>query len=1413
MIGRVLRFIAILLGLVAPASAEPATDHPIAGVWDVVSQDRALGRVNGWVKIAEDERSARVTLVHPVSGKEHILASRRFDRVGGRLTIDLEGAWPGAEGSTGLPFGKAISLADGAPGAAGDRTAALRLGKAEGTAAVQAPEVPESGLVTLEMEIGDNAISGIWEQRVIAETGRDPNGGGRIGAFGYAQDGTGQGIQQGTESWIRAAPEIFYSAVAADQMAIAEYLVPYHPDPWSRSPDSTARPEDPRRYIVVFGENLPTEIGEAVELESLSPGVSYKLQARGSDLRAGGSIHLDFVLADLERKSRLEIDGQPVIAPALLERLRDAEKMILRADLGDAVLPGIKGFTLNGAEGVWALRYGDYTADLAFVRPIGETVTDSISTAIAPEPVAIEVRSTTDLRLEAIPLIVGVEGQIRLLGGRREILAERVPPDPDALAAFEEEQARRRKLGLDPPKQTFVWRTPPLALVPAQEMNDPNVVPSVPPGSDRRIAVGTGSSVEVSAAIASLVELVPKIAVLNVAMSPAEVAAAEGTTTNNNLTWPRAVASAKTCAGIPVGPTDERLQTPVYTFSEWLWTEISWQVFRQHGYSAVADWLTKQIGLDTEWWFGRTDPDVEYTVNVMLGDHAAMLLLRDLFVERMPEQLAYLQGLDTDEDLIAFRTRLRPLLRSGTDHPIGDLEVLGPNGEPDYFFASFIDSYAEETYGLKGAALEAWRLQTTRQALSSYIVAVAEAEEFAAGVEACDIESLLELTAFGFDALSRDMLTRLVTDEVPAGAEGLHWRADRTARAYVQGLALLGGAVRALWDLNDADTARFQIALAVGTLIGGGGAYLLGVEVFELEALLFVLDLVDLAFAVRDEIFVPLIVDNRSVEFARGANAVLGPGRYQDDIVLQTEWYEVLPAFVVNALSSVGGIADAPRLLSQARQARLGKKLLGGAGDAMELAGEEVAVGRLIGGSDVGDTAVRAASTDDIDAAAFVRLSDDERNAIGFAMADAARLEARVGFEALTSAERRALALADAIRGPPGALPDWARGLDLSTYERLRPLHRRNDVQKLALEEPARLSKVLDEPSGFDVLRGEPFENIEVLEKAVAREAKRIKEPVPGVYDAAGPAVKKVDGYTIMGDGDGGLDIADTGNVLGVSDNRIFQNGQEVASYERTLVQLPPDQGGGKQIVLKYAKLEEGAPSFFADVTTPLVPGRGTPVTTFFNLRAFHDLKIAYADPDLTQIKLDNVLNLQNSAQIAWLEKTYGPFAERHFDRLYSVRYAETALNQAGFRIKRVRLDPHGDQAYNFNLSFLKRGFFRGSPEEADTMLKAYGLETTGMIKTGHNIIIDVEPIDAFDPNATAILDLDLPPLPDPNETAILPAFDPPGTGLDDTAVLPAFDPPGVDLPAANDNLPVLPPIEFDLPAGAPPFGSEAGTN
>lgn len=1344
----------------APRATKALPD--LAGTWLIGFVDDRAGLVEGKAIVSEDETKAQIYFDHPVTGEPiryFDVPLRRKDRT---LSLSLDKTWPGAPGYE-LPMS---GLRAEMPGS----SIALTLG--EGKASVPARPAPSPApRIEISLQAASEGLVGRWRQEVSPQTGRDAEGGGRIGDLSLAHDGSGRAFMSELEAWQRPEARIELVVPLNDQLASNE-AGPAYPYPW----DSDGRPlrsgveqsNLQSRRLMVIGENLPTETLEPVTFGASSltdlftgqddgpPPVEYSLFARQSEMNE--PTRKTYFDEGWERARDL-IEGyaraEGRSPDAIIAQLKQKDVLLVDATAQPGTLPGPTGIMVNGAEGVWDLAFGNFEADITFVRPAPGQFAAPLRVAYAPELVYVEIRSKTDMPFSDIPVFIGVNGEFRVFGATREILATRLHMSDEDRDLLEAAKAEREATGLDTSDMQVmhVWRTPPIALLPVAETGNSALIPDVPQGPFR-IGVNTGDRLQATSAAAGWVRLNPVTAGLVVAASPAEAAIAEGAGAQApNLTWPRAVYQAKLCAAPSLADdrrteagrlddratyaasTNEGLSVEAYTITEYAYTEIPWALYRAEGIGPVADYITRSIGLDTSFWFGRTDPDVEYTLRINVGDHAAMLMLRDVFVEKMDQQLAEYRQISSTREIEAFAARIRAPILSTKDDPIGDIEIPSPDGGEITYWRTLLDENMERDYGLTGEALKRYRLQAATNVLAAYIEAMSETRQTAAAIEACDVWELLELTSDTFDGIAGHAAERVMTFGAVAGREAsavaagdTSWRLDPIAYSYIKGVGLLGDAARALEEFDDADTTRFQIAASIGTLGVQGGAYLVGYRSVTLGLIILGFDVVDIIWSLPD--LLPLVRADPEIRFAQGAAVLLGPGRYDRALASSPDMELVLVNSVLTALGASSAIVEGPQLVSQYRKISEGNRLI-----------DPVLFERYLARQAGANADTVADDGRRLTAASYDALSDADKELVSAAVAQAESrrrffdlTSGRAGTRGLTPTEIKALALADEIRGAPA--PAWAAALGDASYNRIRKIANRPDVRAMIEASPSGLRDLIASDRGRAILAAEPFDDIAGFRRAVEQDTRRIREPVDGVYADAGNRVSEIDDYSLtdtVSEPDA-WETASEGYIL-FSRTELSADRAQVAEWSRKLIDArrinDPNLAGGELVLeMAYAKIED-ASSFLEGVRTPLIDGRGTPTNAYMNVRAFHNLGIGFADPRLTHVKLATVQNVNTSVQLRWLEKQFGelPVSAPEYNELFSVKYAETALNQAGFRIKAVSVKTPNSVPGMTAAYISEGGYFTSRNYSLDEYLRKYGVAPDERITSGHDIYIEVEPI------------------------------------------------------------------------------------
>lgn len=966
----------------------------LTGHWKVTYQDKLLGRVDGTAVINHYQTEARVKLIHPQNGNTYEFNSTEFSRNGNELKLTLKGHWPGALDQQDPPLGAKLELPAAKP-------LTLSLGNASADFAVAPPDESEQQEIKLSLTLSEKSLSGIWSQKVRADTGRTSQNSGRTGQYTYLNDGSGQAEQQGAEFWYRPETKIRFVIPVSDQLSVNEIGGARYPYPWDENGKAIKSYPINHRLLFILGDGIPTEVGDPVKLESLNPDIEYQVYAKQYRFDDKITIEPTVKTAWQHIERKFYSAGKTAQAVKAVETLRELDGILVRVKIKPGASWGETGFKLNNSEAVWTLKYGDHVADLNIVRPVNDVVTEATDYLFAPERIQFELRTQAHLPgINRIPLVIGIDEKIQTFSlapassadkkakaqETRKLMAFRLPVSEREL----ERVQAAKKAGNKSAKPTVVFRTAPLALLTS---NEPDLMPKIP--SDRRLTVQPGNIVQARVATPGLITTTRGISRAQVLDSPASiaptVAAKQGReNVDNNLTWLRAITQAAQCHDIPVtGPTltllrdkpghpdvSTLLHKKVYAITDWLWTEIPWAAFRLSGgeevlklpgkisdasglsdvldtageyySSAVGERTNKAYkvlrttGLGVKWWFGRTDPDVSYSVNVLLGDHTAMLMVHDAFTELMRNQLHDLKKIKTEKQLWSFRKSVEGPIAVTDNHPVGDLKVKTPSsagGKTEtWFFYSYIDDAIIKDYNIEGDQLRNWQLQATREALSKYITAIEEALKRAEETDTCDVEAMIDLTTHGQDNVQRYLMGRLVTTAQSNANQGTQWKADHTARSWVLGLNILGGAVKAQENLNEQDTQLFLLATALGTAGAGAGAGLLGMEAATLAPLIEIIEEITFFYEILHE-WDGYVDDKRELNFALGASAVIGPRRFQQAVDEDTWWFWRVYALSFNLIDFVDTTdwADVAkklfggrRLVSESASIKLGNELISG---------------------------------------------------------------------------------------------------------------------------------------------------------------------------------------------------------------------------------------------------------------------------------------------------------------------------------------------------------------------------------------------------------------------------------------------------------------------------------------------------
>ena len=577
--------------------------------------------------------------------------------------------------------------------------------------------------ITLEFKLsGDHHMGGRWMYTADPVTKRDTRGYGRHGRV--YRDADGRVISQGYEHWRRKQPVIYGVFPIENQLAY-DHGVPAYRYPFGDPPLDTGH----QRYLFIFGENLPTRFKDPVSItndDAIRYGNPLKMEGRDGNV---------FTRDLYDRGFKKLLESLP---DSVHDRARLHDALIIRADLNPQTLPGYHTFTLNGVEAGWLLQFSDNTARAGFTRavrqPTGIPRHEWTQDLFLPEDIYIDVRTNVALPVEEIAVTVGVDGRIANLTGSSKIIARRVDGE------------------------TKTYRTKAVTLKEGTYTKEK---------TDHTLYVQPSSTVTVSIAQPGLISIDPPPGEATVWASPQELRITAQPTPALTDRMPSLIGAAPTA----IPDTGE------------------WKVYLKKAYACSnntkdIDWST----LDREQSEKLVERIVfsweEVSTRVDIGDHAAMIYLRQTFLGMLQERYQELDKIKDFSTVLAFRRYIEPYV-GNTNFPIGDIAVQDVNGAPITFAETFLENGLGTSHrhgGFHEKRYQEWLLKVTRYAIEQMQADLIKAHEHASTVNVCDVEDLLQLTAPGFQNVTQLGLSRLMefeTDPSQTPQWKPHYRAPR----------------------------------------------------------------------------------------------------------------------------------------------------------------------------------------------------------------------------------------------------------------------------------------------------------------------------------------------------------------------------------------------------------------------------------------------------------------------------------------------------------------------------------------------------------------------------------------------------------------------------------------------------------
>jgi hypothetical protein len=737
-----------------------------------------------------------------------------------------------------------------------------------------------------KMECGQPVITGKWYP----------------GSFKWSEklDASGQPIESSrkvTDVGRGTAVELRYTrrpaaivdvAVLENQTREDALGKPYYVYPFQQGADDTGAALS-TRTLLAYGIDLPRTRDGRIVVTSEDPHVEYLVLA----------VQRDWELSPgLEERVKLgrqiaRMAHRPEFAPEI-DRM---DAVLLRATLKRGVLPGMKGFTLNGSGASWPLIFGDGVAHVTFARagngsvaPPGDLEAGNVTATqhlFKPERTFLEVRTEAPFPLNAIALKVGVRsgpGEYRPItwNGSTTIVANRVRGS------------------------TNVYRTPAIELVP------PGAAPADQAGA--YFLPTDGDSALATVADPWLFRADPAAASL--LSQPGDL----GHTFQYYL---RRAAMIDEIDPLPdLSTLDGWRQlsgkkattlTNIAILSGYLWPKKkpkSWQRELVEGYLKVHYPLVHLAV--------RADDTIQ-SVDVSVAEHAALLFFRDTFLTQMDQAIGKLQAVVDDykrnPDSAALRGARDYLKAFGWDDDIFRLvKVQCPGSIADCSLPyALSDSFLEKTFPKDMAAADRWSLVATAQGLTNLIQAAAEARDKAKGLAETDVEGMLKILGRNYEPLLAAVSSRLMVQD-----QNGKWVPDLAALYSLKELHQLTDAMVAQEELARADrVAILKVAMAASVLVAAPA--LIAEEAVAATTVSWGLFGTNAVGDVAEAYF-----NLPDMKFAFGASLALGAEQLNAaQIKSDTVFYQTLSSLIVSGVVNGGAEALGPILATSKSAAEI----------------------------------------------------------------------------------------------------------------------------------------------------------------------------------------------------------------------------------------------------------------------------------------------------------------------------------------------------------------------------------------------------------------------------------------------------------------------------------------------------------
>ncbi len=1236
--------------------APPPADlvQRLQGTWQITYEDEALGFVTGSVYLNPDLGIANFKLRHPNTSAESELAARSVAVDGWDVVLELPPGSPSVAAEA-IPVGSPVGS-----GAA----IQLALGESElNVARTSTSPVTDGVKLRLRYDAESDALAGHWSQAVDLATGDAP--GGRNGFFHYLENGDGE--MRGREIWQRPPPLI------KTTFAIGEQFMATPTGPKWRYPFDVQSSEPTgsyynQRFLMIMGKNLPRNILETIEIESEDDDLHYRVYRTMDSydgLPEGDSIWRDLAFDYLDKlESR---DQLP------LTREDDDDFLIVNVTMKPGILPGQKVFRLNGVETQWLLRFGDHQADFGFARDVklgirAESIDKSnlaIETEFSDyvyqaEQVYFEVRAKQLLPMQSLEFFIAKNGTPLLFDKKRELLATPTENDPKT------------------------YRSPPVYLVrPGTRDLYPADAIVIEVTNQDRLQVSLTSNVIMANPARVDVPVLESPSELRSAIrqqpAPEGLKWSEAVLRSANcafqgrledLAWDAAINPGQAAANLALGDGQEQVTRMVELARRIAAGDI------EHLEREEAETLVDYAPLEWTWAALGYPNQFEMETKIGIGEHAGMLMIRQVFVDLLRSRLPLYAGVMDDKQIMGLRDSLRPYLvydpglfnvdmDSLGEVGINKVRVAAPNGREWTIDMTYMEDLLATEYKLDPDAMARYQVAAMREARKKYAAAMRTTIESAEGISDCDVYELSKLTGFGMERVAEHAKAALMVKTVQVnGEEG--WVTDWSAQvrldqiAHVSETLAIQEAVSAQgWD--DFFQVVSIVAIPIGELAVGTRAawgFLQVMRVIEgTEALVSITDAT-----------IEQMREDRELKYALGASVIIGTRRFNTAQANDTSWLNVAVEVVAGSYDQFKKFRE----IAELRELRKLKERGFVETVTMRERGEAIAAGLV-------DEMKEMTLGKHVD----IALSMSQHHDLSVAVKHAMALELTVGRDSMNPDELAVLHLADRLatmaRDMP--TPEWAAGFDGTTLALLDDMVYRPDIVRIGEQHAAELANIVHDETGFRVLH-RPQSTLEHL-----REAIEYVDSLPAgrgkkFFDQAGPpavgALERAndEGYFFSSDVDSRRVLLD-----------VYKGRESRHDFDRLVLTRKPDTvfGSGKDLLRYEAqyqseRLHEGAaPAGENIVESMKIPYRegeaGVPLKVVSELRAIQLLDLQYADSGLAGLVFPRVRDARLVAELDWLRQ-HSP--ESSLDELFHFTSAavdiETLADHMGQRVAAVRI-------------------------------------------------------------------------------------------------------------------------------------------